>query len=84
MEHDGKREKVAEPVKPTTPPAETPKPTETVVFQQTTELATAPSVIPKDSVDTAAAGIRKMDINDSVVYPKLDIVEPSPTEVSLY
>jgi len=75
VEHDGQREKVAEPAKKTEEkPVETPKPApepEPLIAD----------VVPKtaDAIDSTAAGIQKMDINESV-YPKLDTIDTSPTE----
>lgn len=79
VEHEGIREKVAEPVKPAgQTPTETPK--------QTPEPESLiADIVPKstEAIDNTTAGIQKLDINESV-YPKLDAVDASPAEVSLW
>jgi len=83
VEHDGLRQKVSETTKPTEEkPVETPRPVvepvEPIVVP-TPEPVSVDVISKPDAVDSTAAGIRKMDINESV-YPKLDKIDTSPTE----
>jgi len=75
VEHEGVREKVAEPTKPTEE-----KPIETLKPEQAPEPLIADAKA-ADTVDSTTAGIKKLEISESV-YPKLDTVDSPPEPIN--